>query len=113
MPKVYAKTDQTGRVLELASSVFLKDPAGWVQIDEGDGDRYVHAQGNYLDKPLTGEDGTHRYILEESALRETTETEQAAEKASFPPEEPSREEQLNARLAAMQAQMDALLGVEE
>lgn len=54
MIQVYARADAAGRVEELGSSVFLKDPSGWTLIDEGEGDRYAHAQGHYLDKPLTG-----------------------------------------------------------
>ena len=84
MIKVYARTDEEGRVLEMASSVFLKDLSGWTEIDQGEGDRYAHAQGNFLEKPLTGEDGVHNYRLEEGTIRESTEEEKAAERASFP-----------------------------
>ena len=52
MIKVYARTDGAGRVLEIASSIFLRDPDGWVLIGQGEGDRFAHAQGNYLDRPL-------------------------------------------------------------
>ena len=50
--QVCAKADVSGRVEELGSSIFLTDLTGWVPIDEGEGDRYAHAQGNYLEKPL-------------------------------------------------------------
>lgn len=113
MIKVYAKADAAGRVVELGSSVFLEDFTGWVQIDEGEGDRYAHAQGNYLEKPLMDADGTHNYILDSGAIREATAAEKEAEKASFPGPEPSREEHLEAQIAALQSQMDALLGVSE
>ena len=108
MIQVYAKADAAGRVEELGSSVFLKDPSGWTLID-----RYAHAQGNYLDKPLTEEDGTHNYMLDGSTIRETTSEEKEAEKAAFPQPEPSREEQLEAQVVALQSQVDALLGVSE
>ena len=84
MIQVYAKADAAGRVEELGSSVFLTDFTGWVQIDEGEGDRYAHAQGNYLEKPLMDADGTHNYILGGSTIREATAAEKEAEKASFP-----------------------------
>ena len=113
MIQVYAKADAAGRVEELGSSVFLKDPSGWTLIDEGEGDRYAHAQGNYLDKPLTEEDGTHNYMLDGSTIREATSEEKEAEKAAFPEPEPSREEQLEAQVAELQSQVDALLGVSE
>lgn len=113
MIKVYAKADAAGRVEELGSSVFLTDLTGWVQIDEGEGDRYAHAQGNYLEKSLMDADGTHNYILDGSTIQEATAAEKEAEKASFPPPEPSREEQLEAQVDALQSQVDALLGVSE
>lgn len=113
MIQVYAKADTAGRVEELGSSVFLTDLTDWVQIDEGEGDRYAHAQGNYLEKPLMDEDGTHNYILDGSTIREATAAEKEAEKAFFPEPEPSREEQLEAQVAALQSQVDALLGVSE
>lgn len=78
MIQVYAKADAAGRVEELGSSVFLTDLTGWVQIDEGEGDRYAHAQGNYLDKPLTEEDGTHNYMLDGSTIREATSEEKGS-----------------------------------
>lgn len=47
---VYARADAAGYVTDIDSSVFLHDTVGWVQIDEGNGDRYMHAQGNYQSK---------------------------------------------------------------
>ena len=108
MIKVYARADRSGRVLETASSIFLRDSAGWALIGQGEGDRFAHAQANYLDRPLVGEDGTHSYRLDSGASREATEEEMADEKASFPTPKPSQEEQI----LALQAQLDALLGVE-
>lgn len=113
MIKVYARTDERGRVLEMASSVFLKDLSGWTEIDQGEGDRYAHAQGNFLQKPLTDEDGVHNYRLEEGTIRETTEEEKAAERESFPGPDPGEENKIEARIAALQSQLDALLGVKE
>ena len=37
MIKVYVRTDEAGRVVEMASSIFLTDPAGWTEIGEGEG----------------------------------------------------------------------------
>ena len=79
MIQVYAKADAAERVEELGSSAFLTDLTGWVQIDEGEGDRYAHAQGNYLEKPLMDADGTHNYMLGGSTIREATAAEKEAE----------------------------------
>ncbi|WP_418920115.1 hypothetical protein [Alistipes putredinis] len=46
------------------SSGFVEG-SGWMQIAEGYGDKYQHAQNNYLPKPLTDERGIFRYKLAE------------------------------------------------
>ena len=61
---VYIRIDGQSRVLEINSSAFLADTEGWTQIDEGWGDRYHHAQGNYLDGPLYDDNGIPRYKLD-------------------------------------------------
>ena len=45
---VYVCTDDVGHITAINSSAFLTDTAGWTAIDEGCGDRFHHAQGNYL-----------------------------------------------------------------
>ena len=59
--KVYIKTDEHGYITDIGSDVFIEDPESWIEIDEGSGDRYVHAQGNYLPGPIRDEDGNYRY----------------------------------------------------
>ena len=59
--KVYIKTDDKNRVTAISSEIFISDTTGWTEIDRGDGDRYVHAQGNYFPKPLTTPEGYYRY----------------------------------------------------
>lgn len=61
MYQVYAKLNDGGVVLGIQSNAFLVDAEGWTLIDEGSGDRYAHAQGNYLPQPLMTEDGQYRY----------------------------------------------------
>lgn len=59
---VYIKTDEQSRITAINSSAFLPDVSGWMKIDEGHGDRYHHAQGNYLPGPLMDMRGILRYI---------------------------------------------------
>ena len=59
--RVFALTDERDRILDINSDAFLADTAGWVQIDEGIGDRYHHAQGNYFPKSKFDERGIPRY----------------------------------------------------
>lgn len=63
---VYIRTDEQGRILEANSSAFLADTTGWTAIDEGLGDKYHHAQGNYFDRLYT-DDGIPRYALTDGA----------------------------------------------
>lgn len=59
--RVYALTDEKNRISDVNSSAFLSDTTGWVQIDEGTGDRYHHAQNNYFPKPKYDDRGIPRY----------------------------------------------------
>ena len=54
------------------SEAFLPDPvpAGWIEIDEGEGDKYHHAQSNYFDKPLMTDDGKYQYRIADGAVVE-------------------------------------------
>ena len=60
---VYVRADELGRITDVQSSAFLTDPEGWVEIDRGCGDRYHHAQANYLPETLYDERGIPRYRL--------------------------------------------------
>ena len=77
--RVYIKTDDKNRVTAISSEIFISDTTGWAEIDRGDGDRYVHAQGNYFPKPLTDENGVYRYKFENGAVCERSADEMAAD----------------------------------
>ena len=62
MVKVYIKVNEQHEITEVGSSIFIKDTTGWIDIDQGSGDKYVHAQGNYFNKPVINEDGTYNYL---------------------------------------------------
>lgn len=73
--RVFIKTDDKNRVTAINSEIFISDKTGWVEIDKGDGDRYVHAQGNYLPKPLTTSEGYYRYKYDNGNVIERSEDE--------------------------------------
>ena len=60
---VYAKTNENGIITAINSSAFLTDTADWIEIDEGEGDKYLHAQNNYLPAGLMDENGIFNYKL--------------------------------------------------
>lgn len=79
MYKVYARVDELGRVLDVNSSVFLYDTTGWVEIDEGVGQRYGHAQVYYLPGTLFDDRGIPRYKRENGKIAERTQAEMDAD----------------------------------
>lgn len=62
--KVYVKLDENKVIKEIQSSIFLKDTMDWIEIDEGMGDKFAHAQGNYLPKGLVDNSGKYNYKFE-------------------------------------------------
>lgn len=61
--KVYAKTNENGIITSINSSAFLSDTSSWAEIDEGEGDKYHHAQNHYLPDGLMDENGIFNYKL--------------------------------------------------
>ena len=73
--RVFIKTDDKNRVTAVNSEIFISDTTGWTEIDRGDGDRYVHAQGNYFPKSLTISEGYYRYKYDNGNVIERSEDE--------------------------------------
>ena len=60
--KVYIQTDAEGRILRCDSGYTTPaDLTGWIEIDEGTGDKYNLCQSHYFDGGLYTMDGIHRY----------------------------------------------------
>lgn len=87
---VYVKINSVGYITAVNSSAFLTDTSGWTEIDRGSGDKYHHAQGNYLPGPLMTEGGAYRYKLVNSKVIECTPEEiQEQEDANQPEPTPT------------------------
>lgn len=102
--KVLVQTDDAGRVTAINSDAFVSGD-GWTQIDEGEGDRYRHAQNNYLLKPLTDERGVYRYKLVDGLVAQRTQAEMDADFDARPAPEPTVEEK---ERTLLKAQIQAL-----
>ena len=98
--RVYIKTDDKNRVTAISSEIFISDTTGWTEIDRGDGDRYVHAQGNYFPKPPMDENGFYRYKYTDGIVSERTAEEMAGDIPAPVPAPPT-----NAELAAAIAEL--------
>ena len=83
--KVYAHLDGAGNIIAINSSAFLADLTDWTLIDEGQGDRYHHAQGHYLDGGLYTPDGIPLYRWDGTQVIQRTEEEIEADRAAIPP----------------------------
>lgn len=102
---VYVRTDEAGRIVEVNSSAFLSDTEGWTAIDEGYGDKYHHAQGNYFPQPLYDVRGCANYKLENNIPVERSDEEKEAEIANRPAPMSS----YNDRVAALEEAMLVML----
>ena len=86
--KVYAKIDSNKVVKEINSSIFIRNPTDFIEIDEGYGDKYSHAQSQYLGIGLIDSKGRYNYKWD-NKLIELTEEEK---NILFPPVEPQPSE---------------------
>ena len=109
--KVLVQIDDAGRVTAINSDAFVSGE-GWTQIDEGEGDRYRHAQNNYLTHMLADERGVYRYKLVDGLVVQRTQAEMDADYAERPTPEPTEEEKertlLKAQIQALSDRNDFL-----
>ena len=90
--RVFMKTDSKNRITDINSEIFISDVSGWTEIDNGDGDKFAHAQGNYFPKPVMDENGVYRYKYENGAVCERSSDEMAADMPEPAPVPPTNEE---------------------
>ena len=107
---VYVKTNEDGYITAVNSSAFLTDTTEWVEIDNGDGDKYGHAQGNYFPLPIITEGGAYRYKLVNGKTKECTSEEiKVQEEANSPEEQPSQLDLIEAQITYTAMMTDTLL----
>ena len=105
--KVYIKIDYNNCITDINSSIFLSSTQNYICIDEGNGDKYSHAQGNYLSKGLSDNQGRYNYKYVDNKVVELTEEEK---ESLFPEQEqqPTEAELLKQQLLETQAQLAEL-----
>lgn len=95
--KAYIRIDTNNCITNIDSSIFLEDITDWICIDEGYGDKYSHAQGNYLDKFLMDIQGRCNYKYVDNKIVELSDDEK--EKLYPPvPVQVSEQELINSQL---------------
>lgn len=103
--KVYVQVDDNKRIVAVNSNSFLDSTDGWIYIDQGYGDKYFHAQGNYLDKFIVDDRGIYQYKLVDGIPVERTQEEMDAD---YTPPIDVRDleiQELKQQLAALSAAM--------
>lgn len=98
--KVYVKVNEDNCVVGVNSSIFLSDTTNWIEIDEGLGDKYSHAQSFYFDTSLINESGIYVYKWNGTKVVKKTDEEIQTEINSLPAPKPNETEILKAQLNA-------------
>ena len=105
--KVFVKPNENSYIIAVNSSAFLTDTIGWVEIDQGCGVKYHHAQGNYFPESITTEGGAYRYKLVNGKPVECTPKEIAAQEEANKPV-PSPSDNLAERVATVESDVASL-----
>lgn len=112
--KVYIQTDNQGRILRCEGGYTTPaDLTGWVEIDEGTGDRYNLCQSHYFDGGLYTMYGIPLYKMADGYPVRRTEEEIEADRAARPvPEEiPTQLDRVEAQVTYTAMMTDTLLEV--
>ena len=100
--KVYIQTDAEGRIILCDGGYTTPaDLTGWIEIDEGTGDKYNLCQSHYFDCGLYTMDGIPRYRWDGAAAILRTDEELEADRATIPEPKPSKT--VEDRLTALEA----------
>lgn len=109
MYKVYVKLNEDKCITSIDSEIFLTDDEiqGMTNIDEGEGDKYVHAQSQYLEKGLIDEQGRYNYKFVEGKVVEVSEDEKP--KVTKPEQQATAQDKIEAQVMYTALMTDTLL----
>lgn len=104
--KVYVSL-QDGYITSINSEIFLsqEEIQAMTEIDQGQGDKYAHAQSQYLEKGLVDEHGRYNYRFLEGKVVEVAEEDKPTIKE--PKAVPTEQDKINAQLMLQIAQLKA------
>lgn len=106
--KVYVSL-QDGYITSINSEIFLsqEEMDAMTEIDKGQGDKYAHAQSQYLEKELVDDHGRYNYRFVEGKVIEVAEAEKPT--IEEPKAVPTEQDKINAQLMLQIAQLKAQL----
>lgn len=107
MVKVYINKDSENNITSINSEIFLsqEEIQKMTEIDKGQGDKYAHAQGLYLEKGLVDKYGRYNYKYVEGKVVEVAEANKPT--IEEPKAVPTEQEKINAQLMLQIAQLKA------
>lgn len=106
--KVYVSV-QDGYITSINSEIFLsqEEMSTMTEIDKGEGDKYAHAQSQYLDKELVDEHGRYNYKFVEGKVIEVAEAEKPIIKE--PEQQATEQDKIEAQVMYTAIMTDTLL----
>lgn len=107
MARVYINKDSENNITSINSEIFLSEEemSTMTEIDKGQGDRYAHAQGLYLENGLVDKYGRYNYKFVEGKVVEIAEADKPT--IEEPKAVPTEQEKINAQLMLQIAQIKA------
>lgn len=111
MYKVYVKLNEDKCITLIDSEIFLtnEEIQTMTEIDKGQGDKYVHAQSQYLEKGLIDEHGRYNYKYVEGKVVEVAEGDKPTiEEKAVPTEQQKINAQLMLQIAQLKAQLNGV-----
>lgn len=106
--KVYVSL-QDGYITSINSNIFLsqEEIQTMTEIDKGQGDKYAHAQSQYLDKELVDEQGRYNYKFVAGKVVEVAEEEKPTIKE--PEQQATAQDRIEAQVLYTAMMTDTLL----
>lgn len=86
MYTVYVRVDENGIITNINSDMFIKDFSGWVPVERGNGYAFMHAQNNYLSKPLRDIKGSANYKYIDGKIMPRSEEEKSSDNTDYVPD---------------------------
>ena len=111
MYKVYVKLNEDKCITLIDSEIFLtnEEIQTMTEIDKGQGDKYAHAQSQYLEKGLIDEHGRYNYKYVEGKVVEVAEGDKLTiEEKTVPTEQQKINAQLMLQIAQLKAQLNGV-----
>ena len=109
MARVYINKDSENNITSINSNIFLsqEEMDSMTEIDQGQGDKYAHAQGQYLEKGLVDEHGRYNYKYVEGKVVEVAEADKP--KDVEPEQQATAQDKIEAQVMYTALMTDTLL----